>query len=59
MTFVAAITLSGLGLVVILFPLLALLSLISLIAGIVLIYLCAQPGTPGPNAYGPQPAVAV
>jgi len=58
-TFVAAITLSGLGLVVILFPLLALLSLISLIAGIVLIYLCAQPGTPGPNAYGPQPAVAV
>ncbi len=58
-TFVAAITLSGLGLVVILFPLLALLSLISLIAGIVLIYLCAQPGTPGPNAYGPQPAPAV
>ena len=58
-TFVAAMTLGGLGLVVILFPLLSLLSLVSLIAAIVLIYLCAQPGTPGPNAYGPQPAPAV
>ena len=58
-SFVAAMTLGGLGLVVILFPLLWLLSLISLIAAIVLIYLCAQPGTPVPNAYGPQPAPAV
>jgi uncharacterized membrane protein YhaH (DUF805 family) len=59
LTLVAAMTLSGLGLVVILFPLLSLLSLVSLVAAIVLIYLCAQPGTPGPNAYGPQPAPAV
>ena len=58
-SFVAAITFGGLALVVILFPLLALLSLFSLIAAIVLIYLCAQPGTSGPNAYGPQPAAAV
>jgi uncharacterized membrane protein YhaH (DUF805 family) len=58
-SFVAAMTLGGLGLVVILFPLLSLLSLVSLIAAIVLVYLCAQPGTPGPNAYGPQPAPAV
>jgi uncharacterized membrane protein YhaH (DUF805 family) len=59
LTFVAAMTFGGFGLVVILFPLLWLLSLVSLIALIVLIYLCAQPGTPGPNAYGPQPAPAV
>lgn len=59
LTFVAALTLGRLGLVLILFPLLWLLSLISLIATIVLIYLCAQPGTPGPNAYGPQPAPAM
>jgi uncharacterized membrane protein YhaH (DUF805 family) len=59
LTFVAAMTFGGFGLVAILFPLLWLLSLVSLVALIVLIYLCAQPGTPGPNAYGPQPAPAV
>ena len=59
LTFVAAMTLGGFGLILILVPLLGLLSLISLIAAIVLIYLCAQPGTPGPNAYGPQPAPAM
>jgi uncharacterized membrane protein YhaH (DUF805 family) len=41
-----------------LLPVLLLLSLISLVAGICLIYLCVQPGTPGPNAYGPQPTRA-
>lgn len=58
-TFFAAMTFSGFGLLLIFLPLLWLLSLISLFAAIYLIYLCVQPGTPGPNPYGPQPAVAV
>ena len=58
-SFVAAMIFGALAVVVILFPLLWLLSLVSLIALIVLIYLCAQPGTPGSNAYGPPPAPAV
>jgi len=55
----AWLTFGGFGLLLIFLPLLWLLSLISLGAAIYLIYLCAQPGTPGPNIYGPQPAVAV
>ena len=58
-TFVAAMTLDGFGLIFILVPFLAILSLVSVIAAIVLIYLCAQPGTLGANAYGPQPAHAM
>jgi uncharacterized membrane protein YhaH (DUF805 family) len=55
----AALAFGGFTLLLIFFPLLWLLSLISLFAAIYLIYLCAQPGTPGPNAYGPQPAATV
>jgi uncharacterized membrane protein YhaH (DUF805 family) len=44
---------------VLLLPLMLLLGLITLFATIYLIILCIQPGTPGPNAYGPQPAAAV
>jgi uncharacterized membrane protein YhaH (DUF805 family) len=36
-----------------------LLSLIGLIAGIYIAYLCAQPGTSGQNAFGPEPAKPV
>jgi uncharacterized membrane protein YhaH (DUF805 family) len=32
-----------------------LVSLLALIAAIVIIYFCAQPGTPGPNQFGPVP----
>jgi len=53
------VALGGFALLFIFLPLLWLLSLISLGAAIYLIYLCAQPGTPGPNAYGPQPAQTV
>jgi len=35
--------------------LLSLLSLVSLVALVVMIYLLAQPGTVGPNTYGPDP----
>ena len=52
-------TLGGFALLFIFLPLLWLLSLVSFVAAIYLIYLCAQPGTAGPNAYGPQPAPAV
>src|SRR5687767_8336019 len=38
-----------------LLPVLLLLSAISLMAMVGLIYLCVQPGTAGPNTYGPQP----
>jgi len=38
-----------------LWPLLGLIGLVALIAAIYVGYLCAQPGTPGPNQYGPEP----
>jgi len=57
-TFVATMAFGGGVFLLIFLPLLWLLSLISLFAAIFLIYLCVQPGTAGPNAYGPQPAVA-
>lgn len=38
-------------------PLMTLLGLASLVVAAVLIYFCVQPGTDGPNAYGPVPAV--
>lgn len=58
-TLLSALAFGGFALLLIFLPLLWLLSLISLGAAIYLIYLCAQPGTQGPNAYGPQPAAAV
>ena len=58
-TLLATLAFGGFTLLLIFLPLLWLLSLISIVAAIYLIYLCAQPGTLGPNAYGPQPAVAV
>ncbi|MBV9332130.1 MAG: DUF805 domain-containing protein [Alphaproteobacteria bacterium] len=38
-----------------LWPILTLVSLAALIAAIYVGWLCAQPGTPGPNQYGPVP----
>jgi uncharacterized membrane protein YhaH (DUF805 family) len=58
LTFVATMAFGGAVLLLIFLPLLWLLSLISICAAVYLIYLCVQPGTAGPNAYGPQPAVA-
>jgi len=58
-TFLTAMTFSA---VVLLLPLLSimwLITLISLGAAVYLIYLCLQPGTPGTNQYGPEPAMAV
>jgi uncharacterized membrane protein YhaH (DUF805 family) len=57
-TFFAGIAFNGLGLLLVFLPLLWLLSLISLFALIYLVFLWIQPGTPGPNSYGPEPAVA-
>ncbi len=53
----AVLTVLTLGLGAIFFLLTPILGLASLAAIVVLIYLCAQPGTAGPNAYGPAPAV--
>jgi uncharacterized membrane protein YhaH (DUF805 family) len=58
LTFVATMAFGGAVLLLVFLPLLWLLSLISICAAVYLIYLCEQPGTAGPNAYGPQPAVA-
>jgi len=33
-----------------------LIGLVGLVAGIYVAYLCAQPGTAGPNAFGPEPS---
>ena len=57
-TFVATMAFGGGVFLLVFLPLLWLLSLISIFAAIFLIYLCVQPGTTGPNAYGPQPAAA-
>ena len=38
-----------------LWPVLGLLGLVALVAAIYVGYLCAQPGTAGPNQYGPEP----
>jgi uncharacterized membrane protein YhaH (DUF805 family) len=56
-TFLGALSFGLLGLFV--FGMLtAPLGLIAIIGAIYLIYLCAQPGTPEDNAYGPVPPVA-
>ena len=54
-----SLTLTGFGLVLLFFPLLGLIGLISLAAAIAMIYLCAQPGTEGPNEFGPPPQPAM
>jgi uncharacterized membrane protein YhaH (DUF805 family) len=59
LSLIAALTFGGFGVLLIFLPVLWLLSLIAVLAAIYLIVLCIQPGTPGPNAYGPQPAAAV
>jgi len=58
LSFVATMLFGGAALLLVFLPLLSVLSLISLVAAIYLIYLCLQPGTAGPNTYGPQPALA-
>jgi uncharacterized membrane protein YhaH (DUF805 family) len=50
------ITLATFGLGAIFFLLTPFLGLVSLAAIVVLIYFCAQPGTAGPNEFGPVPA---
>jgi uncharacterized membrane protein YhaH (DUF805 family) len=42
-----------------LLPFVSLIGLISLIAAIYVGYLCAQPGTAGPNEFGPEPTQPV
>ena len=56
LVFMVAASFGTLGLLLMLFRLIWLLSLITLVAAVYLIYLCVQPGTRGPNAYGPEPA---
>ncbi|HYM18918.1 MAG TPA: DUF805 domain-containing protein [Micropepsaceae bacterium] len=46
------------GLLILFFPLLGLISLISLAAAVLMIYWCIQPGTDGPNEFGPPPTPA-
>jgi len=54
----ASLTLGGLGMVLLFFPLFGLINLISLAAVVVMIYWCIQPGTEGPNEFGPPPQPA-
>jgi uncharacterized membrane protein YhaH (DUF805 family) len=55
--FLWIMTIATLGLGLLFFaPLMGLFSLIALAAMVVLIYFCVQPGTVGPNEYGPPPA---
>ena len=56
MALIAILAVITLGLGAIFFVLWPFLSLASFAAIVVLIYFCAQPGTPGPNEYGPPPA---
>ncbi|MGH6887878.1 MAG: DUF805 domain-containing protein [Rhizomicrobium sp.] len=53
-TFLSFMTFGILGVLFFFWPI---FGLISLAAVVLLIYFCAQPGTPGPNEYGPMPAV--
>ncbi|HEY1614666.1 MAG TPA: DUF805 domain-containing protein [Rhizomicrobium sp.] len=46
-----------LGFLALLWGFASLVALASLVAAIIIIYLCAQPGTAGPNQYGPVPPV--
>ncbi len=57
-SFLAAMTFGAFGLILLFLPLLGLIGLISLVAGVYMIYLCVQPGTPGSNQFGPEPASA-
>ena len=57
-SFLAALTFGAFGLVLLLLPLMGLLGIVSLIVALYLIYLCVQPGTPGSNQFGPEPASA-
>lgn len=54
-SFLLAMTFGLFGWILFFLPL-GMIGLISLCAGIFLIYLCVQPGTPGSNQYGPEPA---
>ena len=47
------------GLVLFFLPLLGLIGLASLAAAVLMIYWCVQPGTEGPNEFGPPPVSAV
>jgi uncharacterized membrane protein YhaH (DUF805 family) len=58
LSFVATMAFGGAVLLLVFLPVLWLLSLISICGAVYLIYLCIQPGTAGPNVYGPQPALA-
>ena len=57
-SFLFAMTFGVFGLLLIFIPLLPLIGLIALAAGVYMIYLCIQPGTPGSNQFGPEPATA-
>lgn len=53
-TFLSFVTFGLFGILFVFWPIIA---LISLGAVVLLIYFCAQPGTAGPNEYGPVPPV--
>jgi uncharacterized membrane protein YhaH (DUF805 family) len=55
--FLGALAFGGFGLLLLLLPIMFFLDLIALGVAIYLIYLCAQPGTPEDNQYGPVPPV--
>ena len=46
------------GLVLLFLPLLGLIGLVSIVAAVLMIYWCIQPGSVGPNEFGPPPTPA-
>ena len=57
-SFLLTMTFGVFGLILFFLPLMGVIGFFSLFAAIFLIYLCVQPGTPGSNQFGPQPASA-
>ena len=57
-SFLLAMTFGLFGLILFFLPLMGVVGIFSLFAAIFLIYLCVQPGTPGSNQFGPEPASA-
>jgi uncharacterized membrane protein YhaH (DUF805 family) len=57
-SFLLTMTFGVFGLILFFLPLMGVIGFFSLFAAIFLIYLCVQPGTPGSNQFGPEPASA-
>ena len=55
----AALTFGALGFLLLFFPMLILVWLVAIASAVLMIYWCVQPGSEGPNEFGPPPQRAV